>query len=150
MPYSEKHRVKVRCWQTIIVLMEFLDPQLYNVNFRKMRLQQSNRDIIALFNERFWKIVGMNHLSSVRQFIEIVAIKFTKMYPEITVENPLFIKTLLDPNIKAQVASSFLVIAGYILTQPLNVINENLLKQKIFEPLVGFLTSNSAHSRCVA
>jgi len=23
------------------------------------------------------------------------------MYPEITIENPLFIKTLLDPNIKA-------------------------------------------------
>ena len=66
-----------------------------------MRLQQSNIDIIAQFNEKFWKIVGMNHLSSVRQFIEIVAIKFTKMYPEITIENPLFIKTLLDPNIKA-------------------------------------------------
>ena len=66
-----------------------------------MRLQQSNRDIVVEINERFWKIVGMNHLSSVRQFIEIVAIKFTKMYPELSIENPLFIKTLLDPNIKA-------------------------------------------------
>ena len=72
----------------------------------------------------FWRIVGLNHLSSVRQFIEIVAIKFTKMYPELSIDNPLFIKTLLDPNIKAQVASSFLMIAGYILTQPLNVANE--------------------------
>ena len=26
MPYSERHRVKVRAWQTLIVLIEFLDP----------------------------------------------------------------------------------------------------------------------------
>ncbi|CDW83820.1 rrna methylase family [Stylonychia lemnae] len=150
MPYSEKHRVKVRSWQTLIVLMEFFEPALYSPSFRQMRVQQSGRDIVALFNEKFWKIVGMNHLSSVRQFIEIVAIKFTKMYPELSIENPLFIKTLLDPNIKPQVASSFLVIAGYILTQPLNVVNEIQLKHKIFESLSGFLTSNSAHARCVA
>ncbi len=68
--------------------------------------------------------MGLNHLSSVRQFLEIVAIKFAKMYPEMSINNPMFVKTLLDPNIKAQVASSFLVIAGYILTTPLKVANE--------------------------
>lgn len=150
MPYSEKHRVKVRGWQTIIVIMEFFNPALYDTLFRSLRQQQSNVDVIQIFNEKFWKIVGMNHLSSVRQYIEIVAIKFTKMYPELSIQNPLFIKTLLDPNIKAQVASSFLIISGYILTQPLNVIDENQLKKGIFEALAGFLTSNSAHSRCVA
>lgn len=43
-----------------------------------------------------------------------------------------------------------MVIAGYILTTPLNVANEIQLKRNIFESLAGFLTSNSAHSRCVA
>lgn len=53
------------------------------------------------FNDKFWRIMGMNHLSSVRQFLEVIAIKFTKMYPEMSIENPLFVKTLLEPNIKA-------------------------------------------------
>jgi len=34
MPYSEKHRVKLRAWQTLIVLIEFIDPLLYNQHFR--------------------------------------------------------------------------------------------------------------------
>lgn len=34
MPFSEKHRVKLRAWQTLIVLIEFLDPALYNQHFR--------------------------------------------------------------------------------------------------------------------
>lgn len=85
MPYSEKHRVKVRCWQTIIVIMEFFNPTLYDTLFRSLRQQQSSVDVIQIFNEKFWKIVGMNHLSSVRQYLEIVAIKFTKMYPELSI-----------------------------------------------------------------
>ena len=74
-------------------------------------------------------------MNTIRQYIEIVSIKFTLQYPELSIENPLFLKTLLDPNIKATVATSFLTTAGYILNSPLAGSNETLLinlKRKIF------------------
>ena len=30
MPYSDGHRVKVRAWQTLVVLLEYLDPATYS------------------------------------------------------------------------------------------------------------------------
>lgn len=29
MPYSDGHRLKVRAWQTLVVLLEYLDPAVY-------------------------------------------------------------------------------------------------------------------------
>jgi hypothetical protein len=48
------------------------------------------------------------------------------------------------------VATSFLVIAGYALTKHIGDKNAVSLKQKIYENIAGFLTSSSAHIRCVA
>ena len=86
-----------------------------------------------------------------RQYIEVVAIKYTMCFPQISLEDPNFIKTLLDPNTKPQVASSYLCIAGFIMCKRLDYVsNEVQLKQRLMENMVGFLTSNSAHVRCIA
>lgn len=126
MPYSEKHRVKVRVWQTLVVLLEFLDPNLYTYEFRKLRQVHTKKDLIVDFNKHLWKIVALNHLPTVRQYIEIVAIKFTMCYPSISLEDPLFIKTLLDPNTKPQVASSYLCIAGFVMCKRLDYVSNEV------------------------
>ena len=59
----------------------------------------------------------MNHLPSIRSYIEIVMVRFALMYPQYSVEDPTFVRTLLDPNIKANVASSHLTIAGFVMTK---------------------------------
>lgn len=73
------------------------------------------------------------------------------MYPQYSIEDPNFIKTLLDPNIKANVASSHLVIAGFVMQQ-LDGSKHGMLqlKQKLLDHMSGFLTSNGAHVRCIA
>jgi hypothetical protein len=81
-------------------------------------------------------------------------VKFALMFPQYSVEEPTFVRTLLDPNVKANVASSHLVIAGFVMiklssnSQVLH--NGMLLKQRLLEHMSGFLTSNGAHVRCVA
>ncbi len=62
-------------------------------------------------------MIGQNHLPSIRSYIEIVMVKFALMFPQYSVEEPTFIRTLLDPNVKANVASSHLVIAGFVMTK---------------------------------
>jgi hypothetical protein len=59
----------------------------------------------------------MNHLPSIRSYIEIVMVRFALMYPQYSVEDPTFVRTLLDPNVKANVASSHLTIAGFVMTK---------------------------------
>jgi hypothetical protein len=44
-----------------------------------------------------------------------VIIKFSMMFPQISIEDPLFVKTLLDINVKQTVASSYLIIAGFVM-----------------------------------
>lgn len=140
MPYSDGHRVKVRAWQTLVVLLDFLDPATY----------PGSADFIALVNKHLWKIIGLNHLQSIRAYIEIFMIKFALMYPQHSVEDPLFVKTLLDPNVKQTVASSHLIIAGFILQHLPSGGVKTPLKQRLLEHMSGFLTSNGAHVRCIA
>ena len=92
----------------------------------------------------------MNHLPTVRMYMEIFAVKFVLAFPDITLNDPEFVKTLLDPNIRQQVSGSLLQIAGYILLSELNTADVVAHKRKIFEHFVGFSCSNSAHCRCTA
>jgi len=151
MPYSEAHRMKVRAWQSIVVLLEYIDPvrSIYNQPFRQARQQLTGEDFIRVVNGHLWKSVGMNHLPSIRSYIEIVMVRFALMYPEYSVEDPTFVKTLLDANVKANVASSHLTIAGFVMMK-LNSHTHLVLKQRLLEHMSGFLTSNGAHVRCVA
>jgi hypothetical protein len=144
MPYSDGHRLKVRAWQTLVVLLEYLDPAVYT------RLPHHAR-FLAAVNQQLWKVIALNHLPSIRAYIDIVMIKFSLMYPQYSIEDPNFIKTLLDPNIKVNVASSHLVIAGFVMQQLDGAKHGMLqLKQKVLEHMSGFLTSNGAHVRCIA
>lgn len=148
MPYGDAHRVKVRAWQTLVVVLDFLDPQATYSN-RELIAKHTGRDIIADVNNLLWKVISLNHLPSVRAYIEIVVIRFSLTHPELSIQDPHFVKTLLDPNIKATIASSFLVIAGFVMTK-LSSQGAIVLKQKLLEHMSGFLTSNGAHVRCVA
>ena len=74
-----------------------------------------------------------------------------RRFPEVALEDPLFHSCLLDPKAhKAQVSASLLIVAGYLLCAPLDTANAVNYKRKIFEQILGFTTSNSAHSRCIA
>jgi hypothetical protein len=156
MPYSDGHRVKVRAWQTLVVLFEYLDPvkSIYSPAFRQARQQHTGEDFIAIVNKHLWSIIGLNHLPSIRSYLEIVMIKFALMYPSYSIEDPAFVRNLLDPNVKATVAPSHLVIAGFVmnkLTSDSSVLSNGLLlKQRLMEHMSGFLTSNGAHVRCIA
>src|SRR3569833_2765743 len=115
MPYSDKHRVKVRLWQFILVVLQLLDPKLYTKEFRQLRKQQSGRDVILEVNDRLWRLLKLNFISSIRQYVDIFSIRFILSYPKETIDDHHFAKTLLDANAKPQVAASFLTIAGYAL-----------------------------------
>jgi hypothetical protein len=118
MPYSDAHRVKVRAWQSLVVMLDFVDPNtIYREDLRAQMRAYTGRDIIEEINKVLWKVVSLNHLATVRCYIEIVVIKFSLANPNLTIQDPQFVKTLLDPNVKSTVASSFLVIAGFVLTK---------------------------------
>lgn len=74
-----------------------------------------------------------------------------------------FLDTLLNPNMKGQVSSSYLMIAGYCMlhvspsesqlnakTAQTTDGERTRLQKQIFEAMVGFCTSNSVHARCIA
>ena len=101
--------------------------------------------------ENLWLILKQDYVPSIRQYIEIFTIKFILRFPDIALEDPRFSTTLLDPKAhRAQVSASLLVVAGYILCSQLNTANAVNFKRKIYEQMIGFTTSNSAHSRCIA
>ena len=62
----------------------------------------------------------------------------------------MFINQLCDPNTKPQVSSSYVMIAGYcgLHLQGLEDLIEH--KRKVFKGLLGFVASNSAHTRAMA
>ena len=77
------------------------------------------------------------------------AIKFILLFPDDTINDSRFYKVLLNPNAKPTVISSAMMIAGYIITQDINTPNAVQLKKRIFDHMVGFLTCNNAHARCI-
>ncbi len=83
--------------------------------------------------------------------MECFTIKFVMRYPELTLnENSKFYDTCLDiQNSKPQLSASLLMCAGYILlyTDPASC---TAFKRKIFDRLVGYSGSNSAHCRSIA
>jgi hypothetical protein len=85
-------------------------------NFRALMMRVTGgQDFILEVNKHLWKIISLNHISSIRSYIELVIIKFSMMFPQISIEDPLFVKTLLDINVKQTVASSYLIIAGFVM-----------------------------------
>lgn len=108
-------------------------------------------DIVLVVMANIWGVIKKDFVPSIRQYIEIFAIKFMLRFPDVALEDPLFYTCLLDPKAhKAQVSSSLLIIAGYLLCAPLESSNAVNHKRRIFEQILGFTTSNSAHSRCIA
>lgn len=151
-PWSDSHRLGIRIWQFLLVMLQLLDPAIYTPAFREQRAQQTGEEdiVVAVMNE-LWKIINHDFVPSIRQYIEIFAIKFILRFPDVALEDGQFSRTLLDPKKhKAQVSASLLIIAGYVMCSPLNTANAINFKRRVFEQMIGFTTSNSAHSRCVA
>ena len=98
-----------------------------------------------------WDILKRDFVPSIRQYIEIFSIKMILRFPDVALEDPKFSATLLDPKAhKAQVSASLLIVTGYVLCSKLETPNAIGFKRKIYEQMIGFTTSNSAHCRCVA
>jgi len=119
-PYSEAHRIKLRTWQFLLVVLQFLDPAVYTPEFRQARVEAGNDDIILYMTAKLWEVSKLSHLPSIRQHIEVFAVKFCLRFPDVTLSDPKFFSTLLDPKLsKPQVVASFLMIVGFILTHEL-------------------------------
>lgn len=136
-PYSESHRYKIRTWQ-FLVMLQSIFTQDY----------QANPSFVEEINQLLWPILRQNHVTNVRQYIEVFTMKFVTKFPEVTMaEGSLFYDTCLDMSIaKPQLSASLLLVAGFVL---LNTKDFTLFKRKIFDRLVGFASSNSAHVRCM-
>jgi hypothetical protein len=89
-------------------------------------------------------------LPPVRQYLEVFGVKFCLMYPDVTLTDPEFFKTLLDTNMKPAVAGTMLIISGSVLINKLETKDAVSFKRRIFEHILGFCTANSAHVRCIA
>ena len=141
----------MRYWQFLLVMIQLLDPKIYTPAFRQARVAKTGQDIILVVMASLWKIIKKDFVPSVRQYIEIFSIKFMLRFPDVALDDPEFHSCLLDPKVhKPQVSASLLVVSGYILCSPLESANAVSYKRKIFEQIVGFTTSNNAHSRCIA
>ena len=136
----------------MLVMLQLLDAAVYTPAFREERVRKTGKeDIIVEILQALWEIIRHDFVPSIRQYIEIFTIKFILRFPDVALEDPKFSKTLLDPKAhKAQVSASLLIIAGYALCSPLATPNAINFKRKIYDQMIGFTTSNSAHSRCVA
>lgn len=102
------------------MLFEYLDPHVIQTPAIRAVIKEhapQRPDIVSEVNRHLWKVIQLNHLPSVRAYIEIIVIKFTLLYPQLSLEDPHFFKLLLDPNVKTTVASSFLVISGFVMTK---------------------------------
>ena len=113
--------------------------------------QTGLEDIVQVILRNLWEILRGDFIPSLRQYIEIFTVKIILRFPDVALEDPKFSSTLLDPKVhRAQVSASLLIVAGFVLCSNLDTPNAINFKRKIYEQMLGFTTSNSAHSRCVA
>ena len=119
----------------LLVMLQLLDPAVYTPAFREERARKTGQeDIVLEILNTLWEIIRHDFVPSIRQYIEIFAIKFILCFPDVALEDPKFSKTLLDPKAhKAQVSASLLIIAGYALCSPLASANAVNFKRKIYE-----------------
>jgi len=54
MPYSQHHRQKLRTWQSLVVFLQLLDPEIYTLEFRQYRKQLCGFDIVEQINAHLW------------------------------------------------------------------------------------------------
>jgi len=134
-PWSDSHRLGIRIWQMLLVLIQLLDPTVYTPAYREERVRTTGKEDIVLFVlGKLWEIIKCDFVPSIRQYIEMFTIKFILRFPDVALEDPKFSKTLLDPKAhKAQVSASLLIIAGYALCSPLATQNVVNFKRKIYE-----------------
>jgi len=150
-PFGEGHRLKLRNWCFLLCLLQLLDPEVYTEEFRRRRVAMGRGDIVADVLKGVWEVIKQNNLASIRQYIEVFMIKFILKFPDLALSDPSFFQILLDPKItRPQISSSMLTIVGTILISNLNTTSAVSFKKKIFENLLAFTVSNSAHSRCIS
>jgi len=99
MPFGEGHRLKVRNWCFLIVLLQFLDPSIYSDAFRSLRVKKGKGDVVADIMKYAWEAIKQNNLSSIRQYIEVFLIKFILKFPDLALSDPAFFQILLDPKV---------------------------------------------------
>ena len=78
--------MKLRIWQALITLMQLFEPpHFYSPEFRGQRLSFVSSDVVAAINKQLWISLEQTHIPSIRQYIEIFAVKFCLAFPEDTI-----------------------------------------------------------------
>ena len=151
-PWSDGFRLKMRTWQFLLIMIQLLDNSIYTPAFRQARVESTGEDdILNMVMANLWLILKEDCVPAIRQYMEIYTIKFMLSFPDVAIEGENFSKVLLDPKKhKAQISASLLIVSGFILVSNLETPNAVNFKRKIYDQMLGFCTSNSAHSRCIA
>jgi hypothetical protein len=137
--------------------LQLIDPHIYTDEFRQHRLKQSGLDIVDHICKMMWQTVKKFHTPSTRQYIDLFTVRFCLAFPTLTLASKEFLETFVDVNMRGQVSSSYLMIAGYCMVHanpqkdggPADG-ERTRLQKNIFEGMMGFCSSNSVHARCIS
>ncbi|CAN6486747.1 unnamed protein product [Victoria cruziana] len=121
--YSSVHRRKIRVWQMICILSQFIDADV---------VQQ----VISTLNTCLYR----NNLPAVRQYLEIFAIKMYLMFPAKVKEQ--LIPILLDQSMKPQALSSYVFIAANVILHTPDVSDQLSCLKELLPPVFPFLTAH--------
>ncbi|XVF10929.1 hypothetical protein REPUB_Repub07fG0225600 [Reevesia pubescens] len=120
--YSAIHRRKVRAWQMICVLSQFVDD-----------------DIVEEVTHCLHMAVYRNNLPSVRQYLETFAINIYLKFPSLVAEQ--LVPILRDYDMRPQALSSYVFIAANVLLHASKEIQFRHLDE-ILPPILPLLTSH--------
>eukprot|EP01132_Coremiostelium_polycephalum_P009882 gene9882-12124_t len=119
---TQVHRIKIRIWQTLSLIAEYIVPVDQDEKFEI-------GDLIV-------KIFQLFNLPSVRRLINIFIVNFTKRYPEI-IEYSL-LKLIDDVNLRGDILTSVAYTAGYVL---FNITDDMKLFKKVFNRVLSLSCS---------
>ncbi|DBA05398.1 TPA: hypothetical protein N0F65_007560 [Lagenidium giganteum] len=132
MLHSEGFGKKQRCWQALCVLSK--------------HITHSN---IALVNPLLWKAFASPNLTSVRFYMEVVAMRAVIRFPSETIE-VYVVPMMKNYNLMPQIAVSLLFVCGYAVQNRLGGLmdeEDNKICRMLVDSMLPWLNSSHGHTR---
>ncbi|KAF3772822.1 hypothetical protein EJ110_NYTH56897 [Nymphaea thermarum] len=121
--YSSVHRRKIRVWQMICILSQFVDA-----------------DVVQKVTSTLHTCLYRNNLPAVRQYLENFAIKIYLKFPTKIKEQ--LIPILLDQSMKPQALSSYVFIAANLILHTPESSDQLSCLNELLPPVITFLTAH--------
>ncbi|ONK73420.1 uncharacterized protein A4U43_C04F31310 [Asparagus officinalis] len=121
--YSAVHRRKVRAWQMICILSNFVD-----------------NDVVEDVTSKLHICLYRNNLPAVRQYLETFAIQIYLKFPNLAEEQ--LIPIFYDYNMRPQALSSYVFIATNVILHADDLALQIRHLNKLLPPIIPFLTSH--------